>query len=142
LKESGGIWFGNYETPAILSNIGKIKVSQNKKLSKSSYGRKESEGKDYNEDTNFGKLKRIPYKELQLFLKKNRCKLYVCWNMSIRLENRLTTSHNCGLNAAPEYRLGLCHILFCANQGRRQAQNKTSFTRGRYMTLIHSRQPK
>jgi hypothetical protein len=38
-------------------------------LDESNYGRKESEGKDYNEDTNFGKLKRIPYKPLQVFLK-------------------------------------------------------------------------
>ena len=34
-------------------------------------GRKESEGKDFNEDTNFGKLKRVPYRPLQLFLKKH-----------------------------------------------------------------------
>ena len=35
-----------------------------------SYGRKESEGKDFNEDTNFGKLKRIPHPNLQAFLRK------------------------------------------------------------------------
>lgn len=36
------------------------------------YGRKKSEGKDFNEDTNFGKLKRIPHVQLQAFLKKHR----------------------------------------------------------------------
>ena len=35
-------------------------------------GRKESEGKHVNEDTNFGKLKRIPYGPFQEFLKKYR----------------------------------------------------------------------
>ena len=35
----------------------------------SSYGRKENEGKDLNEDTNFGKLKRIPYAPLQQYIK-------------------------------------------------------------------------
>ncbi|WP_288175448.1 hypothetical protein [Sporofaciens musculi] len=35
----------------------------------SSYGRKENEGKDLNEDTNFGKLKRIPYGPLQEYIK-------------------------------------------------------------------------
>ena len=71
LIESGGIWFGDYQTPAILSNAGKRKIAFNQATSKESYGRKESEGKDYNEDTNFGKLKRIPYEPLQRFLKKN-----------------------------------------------------------------------
>src|ERR1039457_3654042 len=41
-------------------------------LDTSSYGRKESEGKDFNEDTNFGKLKRIPHPGLQTFLRKYR----------------------------------------------------------------------
>jgi hypothetical protein len=35
------------------------------------HARKESEGRHFNEDTNFGKLKRIPYKPLQDFLKKH-----------------------------------------------------------------------
>jgi hypothetical protein len=68
----GGRWFGNYETPTILSKIGKQKVREGKPLYTTSYGRKESEGKDYNEDTNFGKLKRIPHPGLQAFLRKYR----------------------------------------------------------------------
>ena len=64
---TGGRWFGNYETPSILSRVGRQKVAS--ELDTSSYGRKESEGRDYNEDTNFGKLKRIPYPPLQEFLK-------------------------------------------------------------------------
>ena len=35
----------------------------------SSYGRKENEGKYLNEDTNFGKLKRIPYYPLHQYIK-------------------------------------------------------------------------
>ncbi len=71
LSDSGGKWFGDYETPAILSKIGRQKVAGGMPLEEATYGRKESEGKDYNEDTNFGKLKRIPYEPLQLFLKKH-----------------------------------------------------------------------
>ena len=71
LTNAGGKWFGDYETPAILSKVGKKKLSEGIPLDKETYGRKESEGKDYNEDTNFGKLKRVPYKPLQLFLKKH-----------------------------------------------------------------------
>lgn len=70
LQDGGGKWFGDYETPAILSNIGKEKKRNNLPLNYTTYGRKESEGHDFNEDTNFGKLKRIPYKPLQEFLKK------------------------------------------------------------------------
>lgn len=69
---SGGRWFGNYETPTILSKIGRQKLKAGIKLDTSSYGRKESEGKDFNEDTNFGKLKRIPYIPLQNFLNKHK----------------------------------------------------------------------
>lgn len=72
LVEAGGRWFGDYETPAILSTKGKEKRARGQML-KVEYGRKESEGKDYNEDTNFGKLKRIPYQPLQAFLKKHGC---------------------------------------------------------------------
>ena len=71
LERSGGKWFGDYETPCVLSRIGKQKLSYGQALDHSQYGRKESEGKDFNEDTNFGKLKRIPYKPLQLYLKKH-----------------------------------------------------------------------
>ena len=57
--------------PCILSKIGNLKVQSDKPLDDTQYGRKEQEGKDFNEDTNFGKLKRVPYKPLQLFLKKH-----------------------------------------------------------------------
>jgi hypothetical protein len=69
---AGGRWFGNYETPTILSKSGRRKRRQGQALDVTSYGRKESEGKDFNEDTNFGKLKRIPHPALQRFLAKYR----------------------------------------------------------------------
>ena len=71
MEECGGRWFGDYETPTILSKCGKQKEKENLPLNCERYGRKESEGCDYNEDTNFGKLQRIPYKPLQDFLKKH-----------------------------------------------------------------------
>lgn len=70
---AGGKWFGNYETPTILSRIGKAKQKSAQILNDEQYGRKESEGWDYNEDTNFGKLKRIPYQPLQEFLRASGC---------------------------------------------------------------------
>jgi hypothetical protein len=70
LTSTGGRWFGNYETPGILSRRGAAKKITNEPLDTTSYGRKESEGKDFNEDTNFGKLKRIPHAGLQAFLQK------------------------------------------------------------------------
>ncbi len=69
MEDCGGRWFGNYETPTIPSKIGKAKLKQGKTLRRA-YGRKASEGKDYNEDTNFGKLRRIPHERLQQFLDK------------------------------------------------------------------------
>lgn len=72
MRDAGGRWFGNYETPTVLSKTGRRKLAQGLPLDKTVYGRKESEGKDFNEDTNFGKLKRIPYPPLQNFLKKYR----------------------------------------------------------------------
>jgi hypothetical protein len=48
------------------------KLAKKQPLDTTTYGRKESEGKDFNEDTNFGKLKRIPYQPLQEFLAKHR----------------------------------------------------------------------
>jgi hypothetical protein len=72
LIEGGGKWFGDYETPAILSREGKRKIDSGIQLVHE-YGRKESEGRDYNEDTNFGKLKRIPFRPLQAFLKQHGC---------------------------------------------------------------------
>jgi hypothetical protein len=71
LLARGGKWFGDYETPAILSKVGRKKVLLGETLDKDRYGRKESEGLDFNEDTNFGKLKRIPYRPLQEFLRKH-----------------------------------------------------------------------
>lgn len=72
MTDAGGRWFGHYETPTIPSKIGKKKLKRGEALDTSTYGRKESEGKDFNEDTNFGKLKRIPQKDLQAFLRKYR----------------------------------------------------------------------
>jgi hypothetical protein len=71
LKEKGGRWFGDYQTPTVLSRVGLGKVSRGAFLDEQNYGRKEGEGKDFNEDTNFGKLKRIPYMPLQEFLMKH-----------------------------------------------------------------------
>jgi hypothetical protein len=72
MTEAGGRWFGNYETPTVLSKIGRRKLKLGLKPDTSAYGRKESEGKDFNEDTNFGKLQRIPHPALQTFLRKYR----------------------------------------------------------------------
>ncbi len=69
MYNSNGGWFGQFETPTILSKQGKQKKAANEPVDYSSYGRKENEGKDLNEDTNFGKLKRIPYKPLQQYIK-------------------------------------------------------------------------
>lgn len=69
LTRKGGRWFGNYETPCVLSKVGKAKRGRGEAVSSELYGRKESEGKDYNEDTNFGKLARIPYPAMQEFLR-------------------------------------------------------------------------
>lgn len=70
LVKQGGKWFGNYEVPAVLSKAGRTKRAAGKPLNESEYGRKKSEGKDYNADTNFGKLARIPHPELLRFLEK------------------------------------------------------------------------
>lgn len=71
LSLSKGRWFGDFETPTILSRTGRENIKNNIGLNTHTYGRKESEGFDFNEDTNFGKLARIPYKPLQEFLKKH-----------------------------------------------------------------------
>ena len=68
MYREGGGWFGNLDTPTVLSKIGKLKLRRGESLDYSTYGRKENERKDFNEDTNFGKLKRIPYEPLQKFL--------------------------------------------------------------------------
>lgn len=72
MTASGGRWFGNYETPTILSRTGRQALARGEALDTNAYGRKESEGKHFNEDTNFGKLKRIPHPLLQEFLSKYR----------------------------------------------------------------------
>ncbi len=71
LITANGKWFGDMETSCIPSKLGRAKLNRGELLDESQYGRKQSENKDYNEDTNFGKLKRIPYKPLQLFLKEH-----------------------------------------------------------------------
>lgn len=71
LAQDGGRWFGDFETPAVTSRIGKAKRERGEELNTATYGRKESEGHDFNEDTNFGKLKRVPYEPLQRFLAKH-----------------------------------------------------------------------
>jgi hypothetical protein len=69
----GGRWFGNFETPTILSKAGRKARGDGLELNEAGYGRKESEGYHFNEDTNFGKMKRIPYRPLQEFLKRAGC---------------------------------------------------------------------
>ena len=71
LIDGGGRWFGHYETPCVLSRRGREKLTRGQPLDTTSYGRKESEGRDFNEDTNFGKLKRIPHLGLQAFMARN-----------------------------------------------------------------------
>lgn len=71
MYDSNGGWFGRFETPTILSNQGKRKKAAGIEIDYSSYGRKEDEGKDLNEDTNFGKLKRIPYEPLHKYINPN-----------------------------------------------------------------------
>jgi hypothetical protein len=70
LRAKGGKWFGNYEVPAVLSKAGKMKRKKKLPINDEAYGRKESEGFDYNEDTNFGKMARIPYPPLRAFIRK------------------------------------------------------------------------
>lgn len=72
MMDAGGRWFGNYETPTVPSKRGKAKLKNGQQLDTSAYGRKESEGRDFNEYTNFGKIKRIPHADLQAFLAKHR----------------------------------------------------------------------
>ena len=71
LLDCGGRWFGNYETPTIMSIIGGKKLDQGLPLDVA-YGRRNPRGKDFNEDTNFGKLERIPQTALQAFLAKHK----------------------------------------------------------------------
>lgn len=88
MTSGGGRWFGNYETPTILSKAGRRAMTHGLVLNESGYGRKESEGYHFNEDTNFGKLKRIPYRPLQEFLKHAGCQFAATgsypapWSMS------------------------------------------------------------
>ena len=58
LHSGGGKWFGNI--PKVISNKGREKLKRGETLT----------DRDYEKDTNFGKLKRIPYPPLQLFLRK------------------------------------------------------------------------
>lgn len=68
MLNTGGKWFGNFDTPTILSNIGKKKLKEAQELNTKVFGRKQDENQDFNEDTNFGKLARIPYAPLRSFL--------------------------------------------------------------------------
>lgn len=69
LIERGGKWIGNFSTPVVLSKVGERRLKKGEELDENNYGMKESEGYDYNKETNFGKLKRIPLEPLQKFLK-------------------------------------------------------------------------
>ena len=71
LIQADGRWFGNYETPCVISNIGRRKRAAGLPLDTTVYGRKASEARDFNEDTNFGKLNRIPHPGLQAFIAKH-----------------------------------------------------------------------
>ena len=88
MDSSGGRWFGHFETPTILSKLGKKAKKNGEVINENGYGRKESEGYHFNEDTNFGKLKRIPYRPLQEFLKNAGCQFAATgvyperWSMS------------------------------------------------------------
>lgn len=78
MYQSNGGWFGQFETPTILSKQGKRKNKTHKPIDYSTYGRKEKEGKDLNEDTNFGKLNRIPYAPLENYIQqKNFTKFFL-----------------------------------------------------------------
>lgn len=59
LEESGGKWFKG--VPKVISNRGLEKKKEGKPLNDS----------DFEKDTNFGKLKRIPYDPLQEFMRKH-----------------------------------------------------------------------
>lgn len=58
LLDTGGKWIGNL--PKVISKKGAQKIKEGKTLTDA----------DYEKDTNFGKLKRIPYPPVQAFLKK------------------------------------------------------------------------
>lgn len=47
LTARGGRWFGDYQTPCVLSKIGRGKKKRGKRINCSVYGRKESEGRDF-----------------------------------------------------------------------------------------------
>lgn len=71
LFRRGGKWAGDYETPIVLSRRGRAAILKGDRLVET-YGRKANEGHHFNEDTNFGKLKRIPLPALQDFLRHHR----------------------------------------------------------------------
>ncbi len=68
MYDANGGWFGFFETPAVLSKKGMQKLRDGIKIDYTAYGRKEDEERDLNEDTNFGKLKRIPYQPLKNYI--------------------------------------------------------------------------
>lgn len=71
LISNGGRWFDNFQTPAVLSKIGQSKLLRKQELDFEKYGQKEEENRDYNKDTNFGKLARTPYGSLLDYIAEN-----------------------------------------------------------------------
>lgn len=62
LADAGGKWFGG--TPKVVNNAGRRKLKGG-----STYA--DLTNDDFERDTNFGKLKRIPYEPLQAFMRKH-----------------------------------------------------------------------
>ncbi len=62
LINAGGKWFGNLAK--VISNEGRKKIGAGAKIENLAE-------EDFEKDTNFGKLKRIPYKPLQDFMRKH-----------------------------------------------------------------------
>jgi hypothetical protein len=60
LAKSGGRWIDGI--PKVIRNLGRKKMKKGEPLT----------DRDYEKDTNFGKLKRIPYKPLQDFVSKHQ----------------------------------------------------------------------
>jgi hypothetical protein len=112
MTSGGGRWFGNYETPTILSKAGRKANANGIELNEAGYGRKESEGYHFNEDTNFGKMKRIPYRPLQEFLKQSGCQFAAKgsypqpWSMS-QQDQELALALDVAAENAPDPLAGL-----------------------------------
>lgn len=68
LIDSPGKWIEGM--PVILSKTGKAALLREEPLDHTQYGTKANEGRHFNVDTNFGKMKRIPYRPLHEFLRR------------------------------------------------------------------------